>query len=176
MTDEANENESNDIEIDETLPETVKKFLRQGYQLEEIRLDATGKWTHEGLDFENPKITDLFSRSVGRTEGGTWVLEIGRFTYPITVDDTGFFVERIELGQAPPKLHLSDETTDTLDPTTLAYEPEGRLYCEVKGGEFRARFKKPAYYALADNFGEDDGTIYVEFGDERYDLTNMDES
>ena len=167
-----NENDEN-IEIDETLPETVKKFLRKGYQLEEIRLDATGKWTHEGLDFENPKITDLFSRSVGRTEGGTWVLEVGRFTYPITVDDTGFFVERIDLGQAPPQLHLSDETAEALDPRSLEYKPEGRLYCTVKGGEFRARFKKPAYYALTDNFVEDDGTIYVELGDERCRLAEM---
>lgn len=174
MTDVQKENENGMVEIDETLPETVKKFLRQGYQLEEIRLDATGKWTHEGLDFENPKITGLFSRSVGRTEGGTWVLEIGRFTYPITVDDTGFFVERIDLDQTPPQLHLSDETTDELDPATIEYKPEGRLYCDVKGGEFRARFKKPAYYALADYFVEEDGTIYVGFGDERYELTDMD--
>jgi hypothetical protein len=170
MTDQSN----SDIEIDETLPETVKKFLRKGYSLEEIRLDATGKWTHEGLDFENPRIIKLFSRNVGRTEGGTWILEIGRFTYPITVEDTGFFVERIELAKSPPRLHLSDETTEELDPSTLEYKPEGRLYCTVKAGDFRARFKKPAYYALAENFVEDEGTVYVEFGDERYELADLD--
>lgn len=163
-----------DMDIDETLPELVKSFLRKGYELEEIRLDATGKWTHEGLDFENPKIIELFSRSVGRTDGGTWVLEVGRFTYPITVDDTGFFVERIDLVESPPRLHLSDQTSEELDPSTLEYQPEGRLYCTVKGGEFRARFKRPAYYALAENFVERDGTVFVELGDDRYQLAKMD--
>ncbi|MFW5968001.1 MAG: hypothetical protein ACOCV2_10810 [Persicimonas sp.] len=160
-------------EIDETLPEVVKNYLRQGYELEEIRLDATGKWTHEGLDFENPKIIDLFSRSVDRTPGGTWVLEIGRFTYPITVEDAGFFVERIDLSQSPPLLSLSDDTTEELDPNTLAYEPEGRLYCTVKDGEFRARFKRPAYYALAERFVEEDGEVAVELGGERYVIAEM---
>ncbi len=169
MTDE----QPADIEIDETLPEVVKNFLRKGYQLQEIRLGANGKWTHEGLDFENPKIIALFSRSVGRTEGGTWVLEVGRFTYPIVVEDTGFFVDRIDLNQSPALLHLSDETTEELNPTTLAYEPEGRLYCTIKDGEFRARFKRPPYYALAEHFVEDDGTVFVEMGGTRHELTTL---
>lgn len=172
MTDETQDDSP---EIDETLPEVVQEYLRKGYELEEIRLDATGKWTHEGLDFENPKIVNLFSRSVGRTEGGTWVLEIPPFTYPITVEDTGFFVERVDLNQSPPKLYLSDSTTEELDPATLEYKPEGRLYCTVKGGDFRARFKRPAYYELAEHFVEDDSTVYVELGEERYELADLDE-
>ena len=76
--------------IDETLPEVVKNFLRKGYTLENITLHETGQWTHEGLDFENPKVIDLFYRSVSRTEGGTWVLDIPPFTYPIEVEDAGF--------------------------------------------------------------------------------------
>lgn len=162
-------------EIDETLPEVVKNFLRSGATLQEVRLDARGNWTHEGLDFENPKIISLFSRSVGRTEGGTWVLEVGRFTYPITVEDTGFFVERVDLGQKPPVVHLSDETSEPLDPTTLDYAAGGRLYCTVKYGEFRARFKRPAYYAIAERFVDDDGVVSVELGGERYALADIDE-
>jgi uncharacterized protein len=163
-------------EIDETLPEVVKSYLRKGFELEEIRLDAAGKWTHEGLDFENPKIVGLFSRSVGRTEGGTWVLEVGHFTYPITVEDTGFFVERVDLRSSPALLRLSDETREELDPTTVTYEPQGRLYCEVKGGEFRARFKRPAYYALAEHFIDVNGAVFLELGGERYQIASIDGS
>lgn len=163
-------------EIDETLPEVVKDYLRKGFELEEIRLDATGKWTHEGLDFENTKLIALFSRSVGRTDGGTWVLEVGPFTYPITVEDTGFFVERVDLTSSPALLHLSDETTEELAPCTVTYEPEGRLYCAVKGGEFRARFKRPAYYALAERFVDVDGAVFVELGGERYQIASLDGS
>lgn len=147
-----------DIEIDETLPEVVKNFLRAGARLENIRLDSRGRWTHEGLDFENPRIIDLFNRSVDRTEGGTWVLVVGQFTYPIEVEDTGFFVERIDwTSAAGPLLVLSDHTQEPLDAGTLEYLPEGRLYCSVKGGEFRARFKRAAYYDLAERIDDEDG-------------------
>ncbi|MGM0555620.1 MAG: hypothetical protein ACQEVA_04490 [Myxococcota bacterium] len=161
--------------IDETLPDVVKNFLRGGGELEEIRLDERGKWTHEGLDFENPKIIELFSRSVGRTEGGTWVLEVGRFTYPITVENTGFFVERVDFSTSPPTLKLSDQTEDTLDPTTLEYEPTGKLFCEVKDGEFRARFKRPAYYQVAEHLEDRDGTAVLEIDGEDYPIADFDD-
>lgn len=155
-------------DIDETLPEVVQNFLRSGAKLEKIRLDAAGKWTHEGLDFENPRIIDLFNRSVSRTEGGTWVLEVGRFTYPIEVEDTGFFVERLEWDGNLPTLVLSSDEREELDPTTLEYRPEGRLYCRVRGGAFRARFKKPAYYELAEHIEDAGAGWVVKLGDGTY--------
>lgn len=152
-------------DIDETLPDVVKNFLRSGATLEEIRLDANGNWTHEGLDFENERIIELFNRSVARTDGGTWVLVIGRFTYPIEVEDTGYFVERLHwTSAAGPTLSLSDHTEEPLDPDTLEYRPHGRLYCRIREGQFRARFKKTAYYDLADRMEERDGGYVVNIG------------
>ena len=174
MSDESPKGRS-EREIDETLPEVVKDFLRSGAELEEIRLDERGRWTHEGLDFENPRIIALFSRSVGRTEGGTWVLEVGRFTYPITVEDTGFFVERIDLSQDPPQLKLSDKTTETLDAETLDYRGDGKLYCTVKDGEFRARFKWDAYNAVGEHLEERDGEIYLTWEGGETSLGRLDE-
>lgn len=162
-------------EIDETLPEAVKGFLRQGYELHKIHLDARGKWTHEDLDFENPRIIDAFNRGVAKTEGGSWVLELGRFTYPIIVEDTGFFVERIEHEGDDIRLFLSDDTSEILDPTTVTYEPVGRLYCRVKEGDFRARFKRSAYYQMSDHFIEDDDRVVLEIGNESVDLASLDE-
>ena len=151
--------EDHDDEIDSTLPQVVQDFLRSGANLEEIRLDDRGEWTHEGLIFENPRIEKLFSRHVGRTQGGTWVLEIGRFTYPITVEDTGFFVDKINWSHSPPLLYLSDDTTEDLDIDSLHYEPGGRLYCRIKNGRFRARFKHSAYHSVADFLSEQDGKV-----------------
>ncbi|MBA2663484.1 MAG: DUF1285 domain-containing protein [Bradymonadaceae bacterium] len=147
--------------IDPSLPEAVKKFLAAGATLEKIHLDALGHWTHEGMGFTNEKIIALFNRSVGRTSGGTWVLNVGQFTYPIEVEDTGFFIERVDLDQSPPLLSLSDGSSEPLDPATLRYEAGSRLYCDVKGGEFRARFKRPAYHALLDDAFEQDGAIVI---------------
>jgi uncharacterized protein len=157
-------------EIDPTLPETVRNFLARGAKLERIHLDDRGNWTHEGLDFDNPKIIALFNRSVGRTPGGTWILQVGTFTYPIEVEDTGFFVERLDWRTTPPTLLLSDESTEILDPATLRYAPGGRLYCTVKEGAFEARFKREPYHGLIDRLEEDQGMIYLAIGSERYPL------
>ncbi|RAL23586.1 hypothetical protein DL240_05350 [Lujinxingia litoralis] len=143
-------------EIDPTLPEMVQDFLRAGGTLEEIRLDAGGTWLHEGLRFENERVVELFSRSVDRTEGGTWVLNVGRFTYPITVDDVGFFVERATWEEKEPRVWLSDGTQETLNLDSLRYAEGGRLYCTIKDGRFKARFKRGAYHAIASYLDQDD--------------------
>ena len=150
---------SSDADIDETLPDVVKRFLRAGATLETIRLDANGKWTHEGLDFENPRIIDLFNRSVNRTAGGTWVLEIGRYTYPIEVEDTAIFVESIDL-TPPVTVRLSNGVTERLDLTTLHYRAPDRLTC-VTGEHFVARFKRRPYHDLLALLDERDGDLVV---------------
>lgn len=143
-------------DIDATLPEMVQNFLREGGKLEEIRLDANGTWLHEGLRFENQRVVDLFSRSVDRTEGGTWVLKVGRFTYPIVVDDVGFFVERADWEASPPRIWLSDGSDEVLEARDLRYADGGRLYCPIKEGRYEARFKRSVYHAIAEYLVEDD--------------------
>ena len=151
------------VEIDETLPDLVKEFLRKGYTLEQITLHAEGYWTHKGQRFENDRIVALFNRSVDRTEGGTWVIDVGMFVYPIEVEDCGFFVEHIQRADDAITLHLSDGRTQTLDPHTLSYEPEGRLYCEIRQGAFKARFKRAPYHALSDHFEQEGQTIFFAY-------------
>ena len=161
-------------EIDPTLPEVVQNFLRSGATLEEIRLDAHGHWTHEGQPFDNPRLIALFSRSVDRTEGGTWVLKIDPFTYPITVEDTGFFVRAVQWSTSPPTLHLSDGTTEALDLETIDYQSGGRLYCSIRDGRFRARFKRSAYHTIMTHLQERDGDIYLVVGDKEIHLGDLD--
>lgn len=162
-------------EIDPTLPEVVRNFLKSGRKLEEIKLDARGKWTHEGLDFENPRIIKLFSRSVARTEGGTWVLDIPPFTYPIAIEDTAYFIEHVTWqDDARVGLVLSDETSEVLDPSGLEYDTGGRLYCQIKGGEFRARFKRQAYYNLVERAeASPSGDVMLVIGHTQVTLTTL---
>lgn len=164
--------DKNHSDIDPTLPEVVQDFLRSGAHLQEIRLDERGRWTHEGLDFENDRVIALFSRSVARTEGGTWVLEIGRFTYPIVVEDTGFFVERVDWSAPSPTLYLSDQTQEALNLQSLEYQEGGRLYCTIKDGAFRARFKRAAYHSIMEFLEEADGQIFFVFADYRIPLAS----
>lgn len=152
--------------IDETLPEVVQDFLRSGVKLDEIRLSARGEWTHEGLAFENRKVIALFSKSVDRTEGGTWVLRIGQFTYPIVVEDTGFFVEKVDWSTTPATLSLSDGTVESLQVFTLSYQSGGRLYTLIKEGSFQARFLREAYYSITNYIEERHGEIWLSHGGE----------
>lgn len=157
--------------IDETLPEVVQNFLRAGHKLERIELRANGQWKHEGLDFENPKVISLFFRSVARTAGGTWVLSIPPFTYPIEVERTGFFVTSVD--PATGLISLSDETCESLDPHTVHYEPDGRMFCRVKDGAFEARFLKGAYYRFAELIDEHDDTLAFEWLGEHHVLRQI---
>lgn len=143
------------IDVDETLPDVVKEFLRKGYTLEQITLHAEGFWTHKDQKFENERIIALFNRSVDRTDGGTWVIDVGMFVYPIVVEDCGFFIEHVQVQDDGITLSLSDGHTQTLDVQTLSYEPEGRLYCDIREGAFKARFKRTPYHALSDYFQQE---------------------
>lgn len=148
--------------IDETLPLVVQEHLRRGGVIENITLHAKGFWSHRGERFVHERLSEAFFRAVDRTDGGTWVLKIGRFTYPIQVEDTGFFVESISADETP-RLRLSDGSEEVLDASTLVYGPEeGRLVASVKGGRFEARFLRQPYYELLLGAQErEDGTIWL---------------
>lgn len=151
---------------DETLAAPVREFLRGGGRLERILLDEEGRFTHEGDPIENERLRALFHRSVDRTPGGTWILRIPPFVYPIAVADTPYHVRSLRLagdeadgaGGAPVWLRLSDDTEEPLDPATLAYDARRGLSCAVKGGRFRARLCRPAFHALCDRLEEEEAT------------------
>lgn len=154
------------MNIDETLPETVKAFLRKGAKLENITLHQDGKWTHEGLDFENQNIIEAFFRGVNRTDGGTWVITLGPFTYPIHVEECGYFVRKVELTPSP-RVFLSDGSDEKLDVSTLLYRAPGNLYCSIKNGRFLARFLRNPHNQMLERVVENDGQYIFELGDDR---------
>lgn len=150
---------------DTTLPEPVRQALLSGLSLERITLDGEGRWWHEGDPIDNPRIVELFNRSIERTAGGTYVLHIAPFTYPIEVKDTPYFVRNIELAGDTVRLQLSDGSEETLEGKSLRSLTGRGFYCAVKGGRFSARFSRPAYYALAEHIEEADGRFTLVLGD-----------
>src|SRR5450432_2039943 len=103
---------------DPTLPAPVRHFLTAGGQLERIVLDDQGQWSHQGEPFLNPALSSLFSRSLQRTPGGTWVLSIPPFCYPVTLADTPYYVRSARLEGDAVELCLGDDTAERLDPST----------------------------------------------------------
>ena len=146
---------------DEAVSEKVRQLMTKssGEEMAELRLDREGRWWFEGDAVTHPRVTALFHRSLvqvnlqrepapssERGAGGEWALSVGRFTYPVTVDDTGLFVEGVAIGREGAALALSNGGEAMLDLSTVTYEGTGGLYCEIDG--VKARFKHGAYHEL----------------------------
>lgn len=140
---------------DPALPPPVRQFLAGGGQLERIVLSQEGQWSHQGEPFTNPALIALFNRSLQRTAGGTWLLHIPPFSYPIELADTPYYVRSARRADDRFLVDLTDDSEEVLQPQTLCYVEGRGLYCRVKVGPaaptgYAARLLRPAYFALAD--------------------------
>jgi hypothetical protein len=121
-----------------------------------------GRWYSDEEPIQNPRIEALFSRSIRRAADGLWYLQVGDERAPITVEDTPYVIRTIEDGpDGSITLLLNDWSREQLDPSTLEVGPANVLYCCVKGGEFRARFLRPAYYHLSSRFESDTAGFHI---------------
>ncbi|MGZ3688809.1 MAG: hypothetical protein ACXVBW_10940, partial [Bdellovibrionota bacterium] len=84
-----------------------------------------------------------------------YFLSIGRETKRIAVEDTAYFVQRVD-GDAVHgyELLLNDESREKLDAKTLTYRP-ARLTCRIKSGSEEAKFLSAPYMDLLNGLEED---------------------
>jgi hypothetical protein len=106
---------------------------------EVIRLTKNGVWLSDEVEIDHEQTVRMFAKSLERDAQG-WLLRIGRETKRIVVEDTAYFVTRVEGSPSQGvELGLNDESRERLDPSTLTYRP-GRLACRIKGGREEAKF------------------------------------
>lgn len=155
--------EQNKWLADPTIPEPIRRALSSGVPLERIELDSEGHFWHEGERIADPRISELFHRSIQRTPGGSYLLVVAPFSYPLVVHDVPLWVTQLALepaqatGQAPRlRVRLSDGSEEDLALDTLRYQPRRGFVCQVKGGTLPARFTRPCYFALAEHVTEED--------------------
>ena len=124
-----------------------------------LRLDRDGRWWHEGAVVSHRRLARAFHRWIDRLDDGRYVLRLDerRYAY-IDVEDAPFIVRSVDRSGAELELLLSDETRETLDPTTLAVGDDDALYCRVKGARFEARFSQRAQQLVADLIVEAGGS------------------
>lgn len=137
---------------DEGIPATVRKFLSQGAPLEDIRLNAYGRWFHEGEPFINQNLAHLFHRSLQRTDQGTWFLHIEPYSYPVTVELTDAFVDRLKQVQHHAYAHFIGDDRDhwtKISLSPLYSDAQEILAIEHKGRA--VRFVKQAYRDLSEH-------------------------
>jgi hypothetical protein len=122
-----------------------------------------GNWYTDEERIDNPRIATLFSNSIRQNPDGSYFLQVGDERAPVTVEDTPFVVRTLEDDELGGFIALlNDDTREELDPATLEVGAGNVLYARVKGGAYRARFLRNAYYHLADRLEADDaGRFFV---------------
>ncbi|MFZ0660841.1 MAG: DUF1285 domain-containing protein [Candidatus Binataceae bacterium] len=128
-----------------------------------ISFRRDGNWYTDEERIDNPRIATLFSQSIQRNPDGSYFLKVGDERAAITVEDTPFVVRTLEDDELGGFITvLNDDTREELDPATLDVGEGNVLYARVKGGAYRARFLRNAYYHLADRLEADDsGRFYL---------------
>jgi hypothetical protein len=121
-----------------------------------ISFRRDGNWYSDDQRIDNQRIAELFSRSIRRNPDGSFYLQVADERASITVEDTAYVVKAIDGDcQQGFVITTNDNERERLDPLTLEVAPDNVLYSRVKGGKYRARFLRSAYYHLARFFEPD---------------------
>ena len=127
-----------------------------------IRLDADGRFWHEGQEVTHHGLRAAFWRWLDQNPDGRYVLRLDerRFVY-LDVDDAPFVVRSLRWEDGRALLRLSDDSEEPLDAAKLMLK-KGVAYARVKGGRFEARFSTAAWGVLAARVTEKDGVYYLD--------------
>jgi hypothetical protein len=127
---------------------------------EVIRLTKNGVWLADGHEITHEPTLRLFAKSLKRDEK-SYFLHVGREMKRIEVEDTAYFIERVEGSQNQGyTLFLNDGTSEKLNPGSLKYQT-GRLTCLVHQGEDEAKFLSIPYMELLKQAEEDEQGYFL---------------
>jgi hypothetical protein len=133
-----------------------------------IRLDADGRFFHEGTRVEHPRLEAAMHTWVARhPDDGRFILTNGYDWTYFTVEDAPFFVRSLGIEPGGVTLRLSDGSVERWDPATtrIRHGDDGdRVYAAVKGGSMEARFDRHAQASLGEVLEERDGRLVAHIG------------
>ncbi len=147
-----------------------------------LRFDKEGRWYHEGVEITHERTRKLFSRSLKKDSRGRYLIAIGKEWSYVEVEDTPFLVKSLDYNPSAEstdayfEILLNDGSTEILDLNTLQVGEDNVPYCQVKKGEYRARFCRASYYELARyiEFDTSSEGYYILLNGERYYLKGLD--
>ena len=138
-----------------------------------ISFRRDGNWYNDDERIVNPRIALLFSRSIRRNpDDGRYYLQVADERAPITVEDTPWVVKSLEgTARSGFTLILNDGEREPLDPALLEIGRDNVMYARVKGGEYRARFLRSAYYHLSHCLeGDERSGFFLKIAGQRHPL------
>ncbi len=132
-------------------------------------IDKEGRWFQNGAEIIHPRIYRLFSGSLSRSEAGGYQVRVGNQVCAVEVEDAPYVVQCIETAESGQiVLILNDETREPFQPEDFWIGTENVPYVSIRGGQFHARFSRPAYYQLAEYVNsEDEESFYFTIGGQR---------
>jgi len=135
-----------------------------------ISFRRDGNWYNDEERIDNPRIALLFSKSIRQAANGDYYLQVAEERAVITVEDTPYVIRTVDDdGNGGFIVTTNDDQREPLDASSLEVGRDNVLYCRVKGGRFRARFLRTAYYHLSGHFLVDSGeTFSIVVRDRRY--------
>ena len=140
---------------------------------ETIRLTREGIWLSNDQEITHLEQRRAFARHLGHDNDG-WFIQIGENFKRIEVEDTAYFVEGLKGSPAAGYgLHLSGDSHEKLDPSTLKYRP-GRLTCRIHGGALEAKFLTTSYFELLSYLEEDQDFYFLKIQGKRIVLARKD--
>jgi hypothetical protein len=133
----------------------VEKLRQSG-----IRLDAEGRFWHEGQEVTHHGLRAAFFRWLDRDPDGRYVLRLDehRFVY-LDVDDAPFLVRSLRWEGQQALAVLSDGSEESLALSSVHLK-EGVAYATVKG-RFDARLSTAAWATLGERIVERDGEHWL---------------
>lgn len=130
-----------------------------------IRLDAEGRFWHDGELVQHPAIAQAWHQGLERSPDGRYLIRFGRDWAYLLVEDAPFVVRRALPTTNHVSLLLSNGREEPLVPESLGLSGEGILYCRVMG-DHRARFSRQAQADLGDQLRQrGDGSFELTLGE-----------
>ncbi len=113
-----------------------------------LKLSKSGEWWHNGVPFKREKLSNLFHRSIVWDEKERqYFVKIGRQRARFDLEDTAYFVMKIEESSKAWQVLLNDGSLEALNPLALYQGKENQLYLTVKGNHL-ARFSRSAHQRI----------------------------
>ncbi|MSP61534.1 MAG: DUF1285 domain-containing protein [Myxococcales bacterium] len=137
--------------------EEIERLRRSG-----IRLDAAGRFWHEGAEVTHAGLRAALWRWLERNPDGRFVLRLDadRFVY-LDVEDAPHCVRSLRWEDDRPIALLADGSEENLVAATVHLRG-GVPYCEVKGGRFEARIAPAAFGTLAERLRDEGGATWLD--------------
>ena len=139
---------------------------------ETIVLTRNGTWLADGIEITHEPTRRMFATHLQHDAEG-WFIRLGYEAKRITVEDTPYFIHRVDFEDGGVTVWLNDETRERLAPETIGYRP-GRLVCRVKGGSAEARFLQSAYMEMLRGLQEDEREYFLELAGQRVRISRKD--